>query len=49
VVQYYITDSAQEVSDIIAFLDGLRQGVEETFPNARSFIRPGFDEIDPNG
>jgi len=49
VIQYYITDGAQEVSDIIAFLDGLRQAVEETFPNARSFVRPGFDEIEPNG
>jgi len=35
------------VSDVIAFLDSLRQAVEETFPNARSFIRPGFDRIDP--
>ena len=46
VVQHYITDSDQEVSDVIAFLDSLRQAVEETFPNARSFIRPGFDRID---
>ncbi len=49
VVQYYITDGGQEVSDIIAFLDSLRQGVEETFPNARSFIRPGFDKTGLNG
>jgi hypothetical protein len=49
VVQHYITDGSQEVIDIIAFLDSLKQGVEETFPNARSFIRPGFDEIEPNG
>jgi hypothetical protein len=48
VVQHYITDGGQEMSDIIAFVDRLRQAVEETFPNARSFIRPGFDEIDPN-
>ncbi len=48
VVQHYIIDGGQEVSDIIAFLDRLRQAVEEKFPNARSFIRPGFDEIDPN-
>jgi hypothetical protein len=25
---------------------GLRREVEEAFPNARSFIRPGFDEPD---
>jgi hypothetical protein len=49
VIQHYITDGDKEVIDVIAFLDGLRQAVEETFPKARSFIRPGFDEIDPKG
>jgi hypothetical protein len=49
VIQHLMTDFCQEVIDIIAFLDGLRQAVEETFPNARSFIRPGFDEIEPTG
>ncbi len=49
VIQHYITDGGEEVIDIIAFLDGLRQAVEETFPSARSFIRPGFDEIAPAG
>jgi hypothetical protein len=49
VIQHYMTDCGQEVIGIIAFLDGLRQAVEETFPNARSFIRPGFDETDPTG
>jgi len=48
VIQHYITDGGQEVIDIIAFLDRLRQAVEEKFPNARPFFRPGFDEIDPN-
>ena len=43
VIQHYITDGDKEVIDMIVFLDGLRQAVEETFPNARSFIRPGFD------
>lgn len=49
VIQHYITDGDKEVIDMIAFLDGLRQAVEETFPNARSFIRPGFDATDPTG
>jgi hypothetical protein len=39
---------AGSVLGIISFLDRLRQAVEETFPNARSFIRPGFDRIDLN-
>jgi hypothetical protein len=49
VIQHYITDGDKGVIDVIAFLDGLRQAVEETFPNARSFIRPGFDEVDAIG
>jgi hypothetical protein len=38
----------ESIFEIISFLDLLRQAVEETFPRARSFIRPGFDNIDPN-
>ncbi len=47
VIQHYVAGDDKEVIDLIAFLDGLRQAMEETFPNARSFIRPGFDEIAP--
>ncbi len=47
VIQPHITDRDKELIDIIAFLDGLGQAVEKTFPNARSFSRPGFDEISP--
>ena len=39
---------AETVFEMISFLDRLRQAVEETFPKARSFIRPGFDRIDLN-
>ncbi|MBS3906557.1 MAG: hypothetical protein KGZ49_05920 [Syntrophaceae bacterium] len=49
VIRAYFTDDAKGVIDIIAFLDNLRQAVEKTFPRARSFIRPGFDQIGPNG
>ena len=47
VIQHYIADGDREVIDVIAFLDGLRQAAEETFPQARSFIRPGFDGVEP--
>jgi hypothetical protein len=36
------------VIDLIAFLDSLREAIEKTFPRARAFMRPGFDEIDKN-
>ncbi len=47
VIQQYLDDDEKEVIDIIAFLDSLKKAVEKTFPKARSFVRPGFDEIDP--
>jgi hypothetical protein len=36
--------SRESVFEIIHFLNLLRQAVEETFPGAKSFIRPGLDE-----
>jgi len=49
VIQHDMTDDDKKVMDIIAFLDGLRQAVEKTFPGAKSFIRPGFDETGSAG
>jgi hypothetical protein len=34
----------ERVFEIISFLNLLKQAVEETFPAAKSFIRPGLDE-----
>jgi hypothetical protein len=48
-IRHYDADGAEAVVDLIAFLDGLRQAVEKTFPRARSFVRPGFDRLDQNG
>lgn len=39
----------EKVLRLIAYLDRLREEVEKTFPGARSFIRPGFDQVDLNG
>ena len=48
VIPRYNHPHAEEVLEIISFLDRLRQAIEQTFPRARSFIRPGFDRIDLN-
>jgi hypothetical protein len=48
-IRHYDADGAEAVVDLIAFLDGLRQAVEKTFPRARSFVRPGFESFDLNG
>ncbi len=37
---------AEKTLEMISFLDRLRQAIEQTFPRARSFLRPGFDRID---
>jgi hypothetical protein len=39
----------RDVLEILGHLDQLRRRVEQVFPNARSFLRPGFDRIDLNG
>jgi len=36
----------EKILRIIAYLDRLREEVEKTFPEARSFARPGFEKID---
>lgn len=35
----------KETIELLLHLEGLRKRVEEVFPMAREFIRPGFDEI----
>jgi hypothetical protein len=47
VISHYNYRYAESVLEMISFLDRLSQAVEETFPHARSFVRPGFDRIDP--
>lgn len=48
-VSHYNKLYGESVLEIISFLDRLRQAVEKTFPNARLFVRPGFDRTDLNG
>ncbi len=37
------SDHEREILDILVQLDRLRRKVEKNFPDARSFVRPGFD------
>ncbi len=39
---------ANSIKNILVHLDELRRKAEKTFPDARKFIRPGFDKIDLN-
>ena len=48
VIPHYNHLYTEEALEMISFLDRLRQAIEQTFPKARSFLRPGFDTIDRN-
>ncbi len=45
VMQLAISDRAQSIVPLILQLDSLRTKLEESFPQARDFIRPGFDQV----
>jgi hypothetical protein len=40
----YFHSHREQILSIIQHLDGLRRRVEKVFPEARNFVRPGFDE-----
>lgn len=40
-----LLDDADSILDILAHLERLRRTAESKFPNARAFVRPGFDEV----
>ena len=44
-MQMSIPERSESILPIILQLERLRQRTERQFPNARSFVRPGFDEI----
>ncbi len=46
VISHHEHRYAEKALEMISFLDRLRQAIEQTFPRARSFLRPGFDRID---
>lgn len=42
----YFSEETDKILDILLLLSRLRKKTEETFPNARNFIRPGFDILE---
>ena len=44
-VQLAVPDCADSVVALILQLERLRKRVEKSFPEARDFVRPGFDEV----
>ena len=40
-------DERDSILDLLVQLDRLRRGTEAAFPEARAFVRPGFDEAVP--
>ena len=44
-LQHLLPEKAASIKPIIARLEKLRRRTEQAFPQARDFIRPGFDEV----
>jgi hypothetical protein len=44
----YFPWQKEKLLEIISYLKRLGQMIEAEFPDARSFVRPGFDEIPAN-
>jgi len=44
-LQEYFPDKTNSILDILLHLDRLRRMTEKTFPDARNFKRPGFDDV----
>ena len=44
-MQLSLSDRAESIVPLILQLDSLRTKLEESFPQARDFIRPGFDQV----
>jgi len=49
-MQLAVPERSESIVPLIFQLERLRKRVEKEFPNARAFIRPGFDEVlgEPN-
>ena len=43
-LQISLPEKSETIKPMLVELSGLRSAVEERFPRARDFIRPGFDE-----
>jgi hypothetical protein len=44
----YFPDQKKSIMNIISHLERLRKRAEKEFPDARAFVRPGFDEKNAN-
>jgi|SRR5215213_5692022 len=45
IVQLAVPERSSSIVPLILQLERLRQSVEKSFPEARDFVRPGFDEV----
>ena len=45
VIQSSLPEKADSIKPMLVELERLRRAAEQTFPQARDFIRPGFDEV----
>jgi hypothetical protein len=46
IMKGYLPEKSESIVSLLVQLERLRRGLEQEFPEARDFIRPGFDESD---
>jgi hypothetical protein len=46
IIKYFPAEE-DNILGIMAYLDRLRRRTETEFPDARTFVRPGFDDVKP--
>lgn len=44
-MRHHFPEREDDILDLLVHLDRLRRKTEEAFPDARAFVRPGFDEV----
>jgi hypothetical protein len=49
ILSLYFFEQKTQILKLIALLENIKNRVENRFPCARDFVRPGFDEIEQNG
>jgi len=45
VIRTYYPLADRHILELLVHLDRMRRAVEQVFPDARGFMRPGFDKI----
>ena len=49
ILRAHFPQEEDSILDILVHLERMRKAIEKAFPDARAFLRPGFDTIPEHG